>query len=128
MNEQIKEMRLNFKEAEDFFIKRLAFTVDPIELKELGEKEKIKIIDVRLKADYEIGHIPNAISIPEEELDKCLSELTKEETTIIYGYNYQCNLANKACLKLAQYGYPVMILMGGFKSWTEDFRFTTSKE
>lgn len=128
MNEEIKEMRNNSKEAEGFFMKRLAYTVDPIELKDMIDEGKSRIVDVRLKADYDIGHIPNSVSIPEEEIENRLSELSKEETSIIYGYNYQCSKSNRACLKLSQYGYPVMLLMGGYKSWTEEFRFTTSKE
>ncbi|MFQ8626552.1 MAG: hypothetical protein ACLSA2_08915 [Candidatus Gastranaerophilaceae bacterium] len=44
----------------------------------------------------------------------------------MYSYNQQCHLSAKACLILADYGYPTMLLEGGFKTWTEDFRFAVS--
>ena len=125
LNDEIRSLRKNTKEAEKFFKNQLAFTLGPVELKELAEKNKIKIVDVRDKADYEIAHIPQAISIPYMELLTRISELSKEETTIIYCYNQQCKLGHRACLKLADYGYSCMHLDGGFKTWKEDFRFAT---
>ena len=126
MNEKIKEIRFDPEKARCFFSKMLAFTLGPVELKDLLEENKVKLVDVRLSADYEISHIPGAISIPKEELDNNTDKLSKDEITVIYCYNQQCHLGAEACLILADYGYPVMLLEGGFKTWSEDFRFTTS--
>lgn len=128
MNEKIKETRQNTQMAQEFFTKRLAYTLGPVELKGFMEKGGVKVVDVRLKADYDIGHIPGAISIPKEELDQRLNELSKDEVTIVYCYNHQCHLGESACLILAEYEYPTMLLEGGFKVWTEDFRFATTTE
>lgn len=128
MNEKIKETRQNTQMAQEFFTKRLAYTLGPVELKGFMEKGGVKVVDVRLKADYDIGHIPGAISIPKEELDQRLNELSKDEVTIVYCYNQQCHLGESACLILAEYEYPTMLLEGGFKVWTEDFRFATTTE
>lgn len=125
MHEKIKEMRKDSNAAQEFFTKCLAFTLGPVELKNFIEKGGIKVVDVRLHSDYEIAHIPTAISIPKDELVDNLHQLSKEETTIIYCYNQQCHLGADACLILADYGYPCMLMEGGFKSWTEDFRFAT---
>ncbi len=127
MNEKIKEIRQDTQKAEDFFTKRLAYTLGPVELKNFMEKGGVKVVDVRLKADYDIAHIPGAISIPKDELDKRLTELSKDEITIVYCYNQQCHLGDNACLILAEYGYPTMLMEGGFKVWVEDFRFATSQ-
>ncbi len=127
MNEKIKEIRQDTQKAEDFFTKRLAYTLGPVELKNFMEKGGVKVVDVRLKADYDIAHIPGAISIPKDELDKRLTELSKDEITIVYCYNQQCHLGDNACLILAEYGYPTMLMEGGFKVWMEDFRFATSQ-
>ncbi len=89
------------------------------------DENKIKLIDVRRAEDYQIAHIPTAISIPKEELADNLGKLSKEEINVVYCYNEQCRLAVKAALLLAEYGYPVMMLLGGFQTWVEDFRFTT---
>lgn len=128
MNEKIKETRQNTQMAQEFFTKRLAYTLGPVELKNFMEKGGVKVVDVRLKSDYDIGHIPGAISIPKEELDQRLNELSKDEVTIVYCYNQQCHLGESACLILAEYEYPTMLLEGGFKVWTEDFRFATTTE
>lgn len=126
MHEKIKEIRFNSQKAQCFFSKLLAFTLGPVELKELMDEGKVRVVDVRRAEDYEIAHIPSAISIPYEEIDKNFEKLSKEEVTVVYCYNQQCHIGAKAALTLADYGYPVMLLEGGFKTWTEDFRFATS--
>lgn len=125
MNEKIKEIRFDSDKAKCFFSKMIAFTLGPIELKELLDEVKVKVVDVRRPEDYEIAHIPSAISIPKDKLTDNLDKLSKEEVTVVYCYNQQCHLGAKAALILAEYGYPVMLLDGGFKTWTEDFRFAT---
>lgn len=125
MNENIKQTRFDIEQAKDFFIKRLAYTLGPVELKNFIEKGGIKVVDVRSEADYKIAHIPGAISIPKAEIDNNLDKLSKDEVTIVYCYNQQCHLGDSACLNIAQYGYPVMLLEGGFDVWVNDFRFAT---
>ncbi len=127
MNEKIKEMRFDTNSAQNYFIKRLAYTLGPVELKNFMEKGGVKVIDVRDEADYKIGHIPGAISIPKEMIDKNLDKLSKDEINIVYCYNQQCHLGDSACLNIAQYGYPVMLMEGGFDVWVNDFRFTTTQ-
>ncbi len=126
MNEKIKELRFNTDKAQCFFRKLVAFTIGPIELKSLLEEGNVKLLDVRRPEDYNIAHIPQAINIPECELADNLQKLSKEEVTVVYSYNAQCHLSIKACLLIAEYGYPVMLLEGGFKTWNEDFRFAVS--
>lgn len=126
MNEKIKEIRFDTKRAQCFFQELLAYTIGPIELKDLLDVGKVNLVDVRRFEDYEVSHIPGAISIPKEELADNTNKLSKEEITVVYCYNEQCHLGIEACLILAEYGYPVMLLEGGFKSWVEDFRFATT--
>ena len=123
-DEKIKELRSNTEKAACYFSKRLAFTLGPVELKDITEQEgDVKIIDVRDKADYEVGHIPQAVSIPNEELESQLEKLNKDELHIVYCYNNYCHLGSRAALLLARNNYPVMELSGGFKTWSEEFRF-----
>ena len=110
MNEKIKEIRFDTKRAQCFFQELLAYTLGPIELKDLIDEGKVNLVDVRRLEDYEVSHIPGAISIPKEELADNISKLSKDEITIIYCYNEQCHLGIEACLILAEYAYPAMIL------------------
>ncbi len=123
MNLQIKELRHNTQAAQDYFTKILAYTLGPVELQRMLDENKVNLLDVRRKEDYDIGHIKGAISIPEEFLDTSLDRLSKDKITVVYCYNQQCHLGAKACLILAEYGYPVMLLEGGFKTWAQEFNF-----
>lgn len=128
MNEEIKTLRNCTKSAKDYFLTRLAFTLGPVELKNFMDKGGIKLVDVRQNADYEIGHLPGAISIPKDELTENLDKLSKDEVSIVYCYNQQCHLGERACLLLAEYGYPTMLLEGGYDVWVNDFRFSVVSE
>ena len=112
-DEKIQNIRNNTEKAECYFSKKLAFTLGPVELKELAEEKNIKIIDVRLKSDYEVGHIPQAVSMPYEELESRLNELNKDDLHVVYCYNNYCHLGARASLLLARNTYSVMELSGG---------------
>jgi len=105
--------------AKEYFENRIAFTVGPVELKNMIEEERtsIEIIDVRLKEHYNKGHIPSAISIPGKDIEMNLNKLSKDKINVVYCYNQQCHLGSKAALILAEKGYPVIELEGGFNEW-----------
>ena len=126
MNDKIKEMRKNPEAARNYFTECLAFTIGPVELKSLMDDESINLVDVRREADFEVSHIPSAISIPKDEIPDKLDMLDKEKTTVVYCYNSQCHLGAEACLILSDYKYPCVLLEGGFKVWKEDFLFATT--
>ncbi|MBP3924311.1 rhodanese-like domain-containing protein [bacterium] len=126
-DEHIKQVRRDCKKAYEYFVNNLAFTLGPVELKHFMDKGGIRVVDVRAKEDYDAGHIPGAISIPKAEIADNLDKLSKEEITIVYCYNQQCHLGANACIILADFEYPVMLLEGGYKVWTEDFRFAVQQ-
>ncbi len=126
MDNKIKEIRFDCARAKEFFEECLAYTIGPIDVKNLMEEGDITLLDVRREADYEISHIPSAISIPKDSLADNLDKLDKNIPTVVYSYNQQCHLSYKAALILADYGYPSIILEGGFKTWKEDFRFAST--
>lgn len=127
MSEKINELRFNSEKAMNYFAKNLAYTLGPVELKEMMDKHKIKLIDVREKEDYEISHLPNAVNIPYADLKDSLEFLSTEEINVIYCYNYLCHLGDRAAFRLAEAGYPVMLMQGGFEAWTEDFHFAVTQ-
>ena len=127
MSEFIDNIRFDSEIAVDFFAEKLAFTLGPVELKKMLTENKVKLIDVRAKEDYDDGHIPFAKSIPKADLKSKLSELSKKDVHVVYCYNQQCHLAAAAALNLAQEGYSVMELDGGFDAWVNDFKFEVAK-
>lgn len=127
MSDYINDLRFDTKKAEDYFARKLAFTLGPVELHEMMKAKKIKLIDVRHGEDYAIGHIPEAVSIPKPELEAKLHTLSKNDVHVLYCYNQQCQLAAGAALFMAKNDYPVMELTGGFQVWSEDFKFEVVK-
>lgn len=123
MSEYIKELRHQTDVAKSFFAEKLAFTLGPVELKELMEKDHVKVVDVRYKEDYDTSHIPSAISMPKPEIREKLNTLSKDDVHVVYCYNQQCHLGAATAFALAENGYPVMELDGGFQTWVEDFHF-----
>lgn len=123
MIENIQELRLDTEKAKDFFEKRLAYTLGPVEVKAMLQKPNVKLIDVRHKDDYQEGHIEHALSIPKDDLKDSLELLSKTDVNIVYCYNQQCHLAASAAYTLAKNGYPTMEMEGGFKTWVENFGF-----
>lgn len=123
--ENINELRHNTQTAQSFFAEKLAFTLGPVELKKMLEDKKVKLIDVRRKEDFDEEHIPEAISMPKDEIKDRLSELSKDDVYAVYCYNSQCHLGAAAAYTLAKNGYPVMELEGGFDVWKNDFSFET---
>ncbi len=128
MKEKIKNLRFDTQSSQDFFIKKLAYTIGPNQLKELMENDDIKLIDVRSTEEFNNGHIPTAISMPIDQIDQNLEKLSKEKITVVYGCNEFCSGATKGCLILADYGYPCIMMRGGFMAWSKIYRYAIVNE
>ncbi len=107
-------------DAAAYFEAKLAYEIGPIGLNQSIENgEKLTIVDLRTPELFAKGHIPGAINLKYEELDKNLDKLSKDKTTVVYCYDIVCHLSAKAALELAKKGYKVKELEGGYDSWTE---------
>ena len=111
------------EKAKEYFKNKLAFTLGPVELKEIMKNENVQIIDVRKREDYDKGHLPYAISIPANEIHSNLSKLSRDNINVVYCYSQQCHAGAKSALILAENGFPVMELDGGFNAWYKDYDF-----
>ena len=107
-------------DAAAYFEAKLAYEIGPIGLKMAIENgENYTIVDLRTPELFAKGHIPGAINLKFEELDKNLDKLSKDKTTVVYCYDIVCHLSSKAALELAKKGYKVKELIGGFDTWAE---------
>lgn len=118
-HEEILKRTKDTNKAKDFFLEKLAFMIGPDRLKHLMEKhlEDFNLIDVRGYEDYIKGHIPYAVHIPFEQMEEQLVKLSKDKVNILYSHSFLCQKSKKAAYILADEGYPVMELLGGFKGW-----------
>src|SRR5262245_12076721 len=107
------------RQAREFFAQKLAFMTGPYELTGLMRRnEPITIVDVRMPADYEAGHIPGAINLPQGKWHT-LAGLSKQRTAIVYCYSQTCKLAAAAAVEFASADIPVMEMEGGFEAWVK---------
>jgi len=75
------------------------------------------IVDVRSKAEYEEGHIPGAILVPNESITDKKPELLPDLNQIILIYCRSGNRSKQAAQKLANMGYKKVYEFGGINTW-----------
>ena len=101
--------------------KRTADTYRQISMQEamdMMEKEKNYIIlDVRTVAEYESGHIPGAICIPNETIGTEQIPLLPDKDQLILVYCRSGNRSKQASEKLMKLGYTNIVEFGGINSW-----------
>jgi rhodanese-related sulfurtransferase len=98
-------------------------TAQAVELMQT-EKDYI-ILDVRTVEEYNAGHIPNAICIPNESItDKEPPELPDKDQLILV-YCHSGRRSKEASQKLADLGYTKITEFGGIIDWTGE---TVTKE
>ena len=91
-------------------------TAQAVELMQT-EKDYI-ILDVRTVEEYNAGHIPNAICIPNESItDKEPPELPDKDQLILV-YCRSGRRSKEASQKLADLGYTKITEFGGIIDWT----------
>ena len=93
-------------------------TITQVEAKEIIDTtSEYIILDVRTLEEYNTGHIPNAINIPNEViLEKAGSILTDKEQVILV-YCRSGRRSKEAASKLVELGYSNVLEFGGIIDW-----------
>ena len=76
------------------------------------------IVDVRRQDEYDSGHIPNAILIPNESIDTEQPEELPDLDQVILVYCRSGRRSKEAAQKLADMGYTNIYEFGGIIDWT----------
>jgi rhodanese-related sulfurtransferase/predicted transcriptional regulator len=76
------------------------------------------ILDVRPQIEYAAGHIPQARSVPLDELTARLDDLPPEAEIIAYCRGPYCVYAPDAARLLRAHGRRARVLPGGWADWT----------
>ena len=86
----------------------------------MAQDGEAMVLDVRPAAEFESGHIPGAVSMPLEELERRLAEIPQEQPVVAYCRGPYCVLAVQAVELLRQHGFNARRLKDGFPEWRED--------
>ena len=76
------------------------------------------ILDVRRQEEYNTGHIPGAILLPNESITSERPKELPDSSQIILIYCRSGNRSKQAAQKLANMGYVNIYEFGGINSWT----------
>ena len=83
----------------------------------MEENENYIILDVRTIEEYNEGHIPNAICIPNETIDEDVINKLPNKDQLILIYCRSGNRSKQAANKLKKLGYTNLIEFGGIIDW-----------
>ena len=89
------------------------------EAAEIMNREKdFLLLDVRTQEEYEDGHIPGAICIPNETIGSGEIAALPDKEQLILVYCRSGNRSKQAAEKLAGLGYTNVLEFGGINTWT----------
>ena len=87
------------------------------ELLKRARSKQVVILDTRPASEYIAGHIPGALSIPVDDLQRRLKELTKGKEYVAYCRGPYCIYADRAVEILRGHGRRARRLAEGFPEW-----------
>ena len=83
----------------------------------MNENKGYIILDVRTIEEYNEGHIPNAICIPNETINEDITKRLPNKEQLILIYCRSGNRSKQAAQKLNRLGYTNLVEFGGIIDW-----------
>lgn len=87
------------------------------ELLGLLDSESVTLIDVRPAEEFALGHLPGAVNIPPEQLERRLADLPADADIVAYCRGPYCVLSSDAVAALQARGLRARRLEVGFPEW-----------
>lgn len=85
--------------------------------KERMEQGGVTVVDVRLPEEYQTGHVPSAVNIPNEEIGSEEIALLPDKSQPLLVYCRSGRRSAQAAEKLAALGYEEVYDFGGILDW-----------
>lgn len=79
---------------------------------------KCLILDVRTTEEYREGHLPGALSLPNETIGEVPPALLPDRNVCLLLYCRSGRRSQQAAQKLARMGYTNVVDLGGLRDWT----------
>lgn len=86
--------------------------------KKLMQEGQVVVVDVRTAEEYQQGHIPGAINLPNEEIGDVQPEALPDLDAPLILYCKSGVRCKEAVVKLLKLGYTDVSNMGGIEDWT----------
>jgi rhodanese-related sulfurtransferase/DNA-binding transcriptional ArsR family regulator len=80
---------------------------------------EVVLLDVRPQVEYQAAHLPEAVSIPIDELERRLNELPVDKMIVAYCRGPYCVYADDALQLLVEHGWRVARLEEGVVEWQQ---------
>ena len=101
--------------------------IDVHKVKEIEGNDSATIVDIRDPASYQAGHIPNAIHLSDNTVEKFLSDTDKNKPLVVYCYHGISSQG--AAAYFAEKGFKeVSSMIGGFETWRISFSDSVAKK
>lgn len=92
-------------------------TISAKEAKGKIDQGNVTIVDVRTAEEYEESHIPGAILVPNESIDKKPPQELPDQNAVLLVYCRSGRRSSEAAGKLAKLGYRQVYDFGGIINW-----------
>jgi rhodanese-related sulfurtransferase/biotin operon repressor len=81
------------------------------------KKGLVTVLDVRPAEEFLAGHLPGAINVPIDQLDRFVARLPKDKEVVAYCRGPYCLMSYDAVEKLRKQGLQARRLENGFPEW-----------
>jgi thiosulfate sulfurtransferase len=101
--------------------------IDVHKVKIIEDNDSATIVDIRDPASYQAGHIPNAIHLSDNTVEKFISDTDKNKPLVVYCYHGISSQG--AAAYFSEQGFKeVSSMIGGFEAWRIAFSDSVAKK
>jgi len=79
------------------------------------------LLDVRSPELFARGHVPGAVNLPHGKIvESRLAAYPDDTVFVVYCAGPHCNGAHRGAIRLARFGRPVKLMVGGITGWLDE--------
>lgn len=94
--------------------------LEPMKREDLLQRSRlglVTVLDVRPEDEFALGHLPGAVNVPLDELERQLAEFDPDQEIVAYCRGPYCVLSYEAVAMLRARGFTVRRLEDGLPEW-----------